>query len=140
MASSVPWSGTHARLHEKSTIQGGLYRVDGHNEVVQVVFDSKVVKYEELLKVFWENHDPTQGFRQGNEGTQYRSGIYWFSESQRISALSTQQSYQKKLTEYALGQITTEIKEAGDFYYAEDEHQQCSTRIPMDTAALAVWV
>ena len=103
----------------------------GHNEVVQVVFDPSVVKYRHLLKVFWENHDPTQGFRQGNDvGTQYRSGIYWFSEAQRIAALSTQREYQQKLTEYALGKITTEIKEAGDFYYAEDYHQQYLAKNP----------
>lgn len=97
----------------------------GHNEVVRVVFDPAVVSYETLLKVFWESHNPTQGFRQGNDtGTQYRSGIYAYGDEQRKLAKATQVAYQKELVGAGHGEITTEIIDGPTFYYAEDYHQQ----------------
>jgi peptide-methionine (S)-S-oxide reductase len=97
----------------------------GHNEVVRVVFDPSKVSYEELLKLFWENHDPTQGMRQGNDlGTQYRSGIYVYDAAQRKVAEAARDAYQAKLLEAGFGAITTEVIDAPDFYYAEDYHQQ----------------
>lgn len=103
----------------------------GHNEVVQVVFDPKVISYSELLKVFWENHNPTQGMRQGNDvGTQYRSGIYVYSENQRKLAEASQQAYQKALSASDYGKITTEIQEYPEFYYAEEYHQQYLAKNP----------
>jgi peptide-methionine (S)-S-oxide reductase len=97
----------------------------GHAEVVLVVFDPAKVSYEELLQIFWEHHDPTQGMRQGNDvGTQYRSAIYTFSEAQRKSAEASRDAYQEKLTAAGYGAITTEIADAPPFYYAEDYHQQ----------------
>jgi len=97
----------------------------GHNEVVLAVFHPEQTSYEELLRVFWEGHDPTQGMRQGNDvGTQYRSGIYWTSEAQRDAALSSRAMFQEELSQAGYGTITTEIVEAGPFYYAEDYHQQ----------------
>ena len=97
----------------------------GHNEVVRVVYDPDVVSFEALLKVFWESHNPTQGFRQGNDtGTQYRSGIYVYGDEQRKLAKATQVAYQKELTAAGHGTITTEILDAPTFYYAEDYHQQ----------------
>ncbi|MBW4632810.1 MAG: peptide-methionine (S)-S-oxide reductase MsrA [Iphinoe sp. HA4291-MV1] len=103
----------------------------GHNEVVRVVFDPKVISYSELLKVFWENHDPTQGMRQGNDmGTQYRSGIYVYSENQRKLAEASQEAYQQALSTSGYGKITTEILDAPEFYYAEDYHQQYLAKNP----------
>jgi len=97
----------------------------GHNEVVLVVYDPAVVSLQILLKVFWESHDPTQGMRQGNDqGTQYRSGIYYSNESQHEQAVSSMNDYQVNLSAQGLSMITTEIKAAGEFYYAEDYHQQ----------------
>ena len=96
----------------------------GHTEVVQVVFDPNKLSYEDLLKVFWENHDPTQGMRQGNDiGTQYRSAIYYNDEAQRDAALASKAAYQQALSAAGRGEITTEILPAGEFYYAEDYHQ-----------------
>ncbi|MBW4482633.1 MAG: peptide-methionine (S)-S-oxide reductase MsrA [Tildeniella torsiva UHER 1998/13D] len=103
----------------------------GHNEVVQVVFDPKEVSYEQVLKTFWENHNPTQGMRQGNDvGTQYRSGIYVYSEAQRQLAESSKQAYQVALNTAGYGPITTEILEAPEYYYAEDYHQQYLAKNP----------
>jgi len=97
----------------------------GHNEVVQVVFDPATVSYDALLRVFWENHDPTQGMRQGNDvGTQYRSGIYVHGEAQRRAAEASREAYQKRLLDAAFGEVTTEVLPAPTFYYAEDYHQQ----------------
>lgn len=97
----------------------------GHNEVVRVVFDPQKTSYKQLLQVFWESHNPTQGMRQGNDrGTQYRSGIYFYSPEQEQMARSTQEQYQVKLTEAGFGRITTEILPAPAFYFAEDYHQQ----------------
>ncbi|HET6810626.1 MAG TPA: peptide-methionine (S)-S-oxide reductase MsrA [Acidimicrobiales bacterium] len=97
----------------------------GHAEVVLVVFDPKRVTYQELLRVFWENHDPTQGMRQGNDvGTQYRSCIYTYGDEQRRDAEESQRMFQKELSAAGYGEITTEIADAGPFYYAEPYHQQ----------------
>jgi peptide-methionine (S)-S-oxide reductase len=103
----------------------------GHNEVVLVVYDPKRLSYETLLKTFWESHDPTQGMRQGNDvGTQYRSGIYYFTEAQRAAAERSKAEYQKMLTKYGFGQISTEIVPAPEFYFAEDDHQQYLSKVP----------
>jgi peptide-methionine (S)-S-oxide reductase len=97
----------------------------GHTEVVRVIFDPKRTSYESLLKLFWENHDPTQGMRQGNDmGTQYRSAIYTYSPAQKAAADSSRSAYQKMLSAAGHGPITTEIADAPDFYFAEDYHQQ----------------
>jgi peptide-methionine (S)-S-oxide reductase len=103
----------------------------GHNEVVLVVFNPEIVSYEELLKVFWEAHNPTQGMRQGNDvGTQYRSGIYVFDEMQRRAALASHEKFQAALKMAGFGRITTEIVDAPEFYYAEDYHQQYLAKNP----------
>lgn len=103
----------------------------GHNEVVLVVFDPQKTSYEALLKTFWENHDPTQGMRQGNDvGTQYRSGIYVFNEAQRKAAEASKAAYAQALAERGYGAITTEILDAGPFYFAEDYHQQYLAKNP----------
>ena len=103
----------------------------GHAESVLVVFDPEQVTYEQLLTVFWESHDPTQGMRQGNDvGTQYRSAIYTHSEEQLRLALASRDAYQAALDAAGLGTITTEIRPAGDFYFAEMDHQQYLSKIP----------
>lgn len=103
----------------------------GHNEMVRVVFNSKFMSYENLLKVFWESHNPTLGMQQGNDvGTQYRSGIYTYSEEQQEIAERTKQEYQQALSMKGYGAITTEIIEAPEFYYAEDYHQQYLAKNP----------
>uniref|UniRef100_A0A663MHT3 peptide-methionine (S)-S-oxide reductase n=1 Tax=Athene cunicularia TaxID=194338 RepID=A0A663MHT3_ATHCN len=103
----------------------------GHTEAVRVVYQPENISFEKLLKVFWENHDPTQGMRQGNDfGTQYRSAIYTFSQEQMEAALRSKEEYQQVLTEGGFGPITTEIREAPEFYYAEDYHQQYLSKNP----------
>jgi peptide-methionine (S)-S-oxide reductase len=103
----------------------------GHAEAVLVVFDPDKVSYEDLLKVFWESHDPTQGMRQGNDvGTQYRSAIYVYDDEQRRLAENSRDLYQKLLTDAGYGDITTEIADAPPFFYAEDYHQQYLHKIP----------
>jgi peptide-methionine (S)-S-oxide reductase len=103
----------------------------GHNEVVLVVYDPKVVSFDTLLKTFWESHDPTQGMRQGNDvGTQYRSGIYVTSPAQREAAEASKRAYEKALGAQGFPPITTEIKDAPEFYYAEDYHQQYLAKNP----------
>ena len=103
----------------------------GHNEVVLVVYDPAVISLQSLLKVFWESHNPTQGMRQGNDqGTQYRSGIYYSDESQRQQVLSSKRQYQANLSARGLSMITTEIQAAGEFFYAEDYHQQYLAKNP----------
>jgi peptide-methionine (S)-S-oxide reductase len=103
----------------------------GHNEAVLVVYDPEKVSYEALLKTFWESHDPTQGMRQGNDaGTQYRSGIYVTSAAQRQAAEASKAAYQKVLSANGYGPITTEIVDAGPFYFAEDYHQQYLAKVP----------
>lgn len=103
----------------------------GHNEVVQVIFDPEQVSYEQMLTLFWESHNPTQGMQQGNDhGTQYRSGIYFFNPAQQQAAEKSKAHYQNKVYEAGLGLITTEIKAAGPFYYAEEYHQQYLAKNP----------
>ena len=103
----------------------------GHNEVVLVVFDPKIISYEQVLKVFWENHNPTQGMRQGNDvGTQYRSGIYVYSDEQKRLAEASRKAYQEALNKSGYGDITTEILAAPEFYYAEAYHQQYLAKNP----------
>jgi len=103
----------------------------GHNEVVLVAYDPQVVSYNELLKVFWESHNPTQGMRQGNDvGTQYRSGIYCYNAAQLAQAKDSLAAYQSALKQANYGEITTEILEAPEFYYAEDYHQQYLAKNP----------
>ena len=102
-----------------------------HTEAVLVVFDPTVTSYEELLRLFWENHDPTQGMRQGNDaGSQYRSAIYWTTDEQRAAAEASRDAYQRELAAAGYGDITTEIAEAGPFYYAEPYHQQYLHKVP----------
>jgi peptide-methionine (S)-S-oxide reductase len=103
----------------------------GHAEVVLVVFDPRQISYAELLKLFWEGHDPTQGMRQGGDvGTQYRSGIYCYDDAQKQAAERSRHAYQQQLTAGGYGRITTEIREAPEFYYAEDYHQQYLAKNP----------
>ena len=110
----------------------------GHAEVVQVVFDPAVLSYEQLLKVFWEEHDPAQGMRQGNDvGTQYRSAVYATSPDHLARALASRDAYQAALTQAGRGAITTEIVEAGPFYFAERDHQQYLHKVPHGYCGLA---
>jgi peptide-methionine (S)-S-oxide reductase len=103
----------------------------GQNEVVLVVFDPEIISFEELLKIFWQSHNPTQGMQQGNDrGTQYRSGIYVYTQEQRSLAEMTEAEYQKRLDQEGLPQITTEILDAPVFYYAEEYHQQYLAKNP----------
>ncbi len=103
----------------------------GHNEVVHVIYDPKVVSYEALLKTFWEGHDPTQGMRQGNDaGTQYRSGIYTYSDAQKQAANDSREAYARRLKAAGYGPVTTEILPAPAFYHAEDYHQQYLAKNP----------
>jgi peptide-methionine (S)-S-oxide reductase len=114
-----------------STYEEVCTGLTGHAEVVLVVFDPAVVSFEGLLKVFWESHDPTQGMRQGGDtGTQYRSAIYGRSEAQLAAARGSRDAYQAQLKAAGYGAITTEIAPAGDFYYAEDYHQQYLAKNP----------
>jgi peptide-methionine (S)-S-oxide reductase len=109
----------------------------GHNEVVLVVYDPKKISYEALLKTFWESHDPTQGMRQGNDvGTQYRSGIYVTTPAQRAAAEASKAAYGKELAARRYGTITTEIRDAPPFYFAEDYHQQYLAKNPMGYCGL----
>jgi peptide-methionine (S)-S-oxide reductase len=103
----------------------------GHTEAVLVVFDPKAITYETVLRLFWENHDPTQGMRQGNDvGTQYRSAIYFASDAQRQAAEASREMFQQELRAAGYGDITTEIEQAGAFFYAEDYHQQYLAKNP----------
>jgi peptide-methionine (S)-S-oxide reductase len=103
----------------------------GHSEVVLVVFDPRKISYADLVKTFWESHDPTQGMRQGNDvGTQYRSGIYYYNDAQREIAERSRDAYQPQLSRAGYGAITTEILPAPEFYYAEDYHQQYLSKNP----------
>jgi peptide-methionine (S)-S-oxide reductase len=103
----------------------------GHSEVVKVIYDPAIVSYRELLRIFWESHNPTQGMRQGNDiGTQYRSGIYTYTQQQLDEALESRQYYQQQLIKAGFEPITTEIVPAGEFYYAEDIHQQYLAKNP----------
>jgi peptide-methionine (S)-S-oxide reductase len=109
----------------------------GHNEVVNVIFDPAIISYQQLLMVFWESHNPTQGMGQGNDrGTQYRSGIYTFNDTQHCLALQSREHFQEKLYEAKLNKITTEILKAPEFYYAEDYHQQYLAKNPQGYCGL----
>jgi len=116
---------------ENPTYEEVCTGLTGHNEVVQVVFDPQLISYKTLLNLFWETHDPTQGMRQGNDtGTQYRSGIYTCSDSQKTEATESRNQFQEALKTQGYGAITTEIETVGDFYYAEDYHQQYLAKNP----------
>ena len=119
---AVGYAGGHTPNPSYQEVCSGM---TGHNEVVLVVYDPEVVNFQNLLKVFWESHNPTQGMRQGNDrGTQYRSGIYYTEETQGEQARLSLQKYQQKLSANGLDRITTEVQLAGEFYYAEGYHQQ----------------
>lgn len=123
--------GYAAGVTPNPTYQEVCTGMTGHNEVVLVVYDPKVISYEALLKVFWESHNPTQGMRQGNDsGTQYRSGIYTYSDEQKKLAEASRDMYQKSLNAAKYGTITTEILDAPEFYYAEAYHQQYLAKNP----------
>jgi peptide-methionine (S)-S-oxide reductase len=123
--------GYAAGLTPNPTYQEVCSGMTGHNEVVQVVFDPVVISYAELLKAFWESHNPTQGMRQGNDaGTQYRSGIYTYSSEQKTLAEASRDMYQKALSAAGHDTITTEILDAPEFYYAEAYHQQYLAKNP----------
>jgi peptide-methionine (S)-S-oxide reductase len=122
LSTSVGYAGGFTPNPTYEEVCSGL---TGHAEVVRVAFDPSRVSFEELLRVFWESHDPTQGMRQGNDaGTQYRSAIYAYGEEQRRAAQASRDAYQKALDASGHGGITTEIRDAPEFYYAEDYHQQ----------------
>ncbi|MFN7908943.1 MAG: peptide-methionine (S)-S-oxide reductase MsrA [Microcystis sp.] len=123
--------GYAAGITPNPTYQEVCTGMTGHNEVVLVVYDPRVISYEQLLKVFWESHNPTQGMRQGNDtGTQYRSGIYTYSPQQKQLAEKSRSIYQEALNKAGHGQITTEIIDAPEFYYAEVYHQQYLAKNP----------
>ena len=125
---AVGYAGGHTRNPTYEEVCSGL---TGHTEAVLAVFDPAVVGYADLLKVFWEAHDPTQGMRQGNDiGTQYRSAIYVYDDEQRELALASRQRYQHALSAAGYGEITTEIEDAPTFYYAEHYHQQYLAKVP----------
>jgi peptide-methionine (S)-S-oxide reductase len=128
ISTAVGYAGGHTANPTYEEVCSGR---TGHTEAVLVAYDPKQVSYEDLLRVFWEGHDPTQGMRQGNDvGTQYRSAIYTTSESQAQAATASRERYQAALKERGLGEITTEIAAAGPFYYAEDYHQQYLAKNP----------
>lgn len=127
-SSAVGYAGGHTPNPSYQEVCSGM---TGHNEVVRIAFDPTLVSYRELLEIFWETHDPTQGMRQGNDvGTQYRSGIYCFNEEQMAAAKKSQSEYQAALTAAGLGLITSEIVDAPPFYFAEDYHQQYLAKNP----------
>ena len=127
-STSVGYAGGHTPNPTYEEVCSGR---TGHTEAVQVVFDPAKVSYGDLLKVFWEAHDPTQGFRQGNDtGTQYRSAIYHRGDEQRRAAEETRTAFQQALARSGYGEITTEITPAGDYWYAEDYHQQYLYKVP----------
>lgn len=127
-ATAVGYAGGHTPNPTYEEVCSGR---TAHTEVVLVVFDPKKISYETLLKTFWESHNPTQGMRQGNDvGTQYRSAIYTYSDAQKKAAEESKALYQKALAARGLGAITTEIAPAGEFYFAEDYHQQYLAKNP----------
>ena len=127
-STAVGYAGGYTRNANYREVCTGM---TGHTEVVLVVFDPKVTSYDALLKIFWENHDPTQGMQQGNDvGTQYRSAIYTFSPEQKRAAEASRQAFQDRLNDAGFGRITTEIADAPPFYYAEDYHQQYLAKNP----------
>jgi peptide-methionine (S)-S-oxide reductase len=128
ISTAVGYAGGHTPNADYREVCSGR---TGHTEVVQVAFDPHKISYEELLKTFWESHDPTQGMRQGNDaGTQYRSAIYWHSDAQRRAAEASRDRYAQALSAGGHGDITTEIAAAPPFYYAEEYHQQYLAKNP----------
>src|ERR1019366_4965237 len=133
-STAVGYAGGHAPNPSYQQVCTGL---TGHAEAVLVVFDPKRIAYDELLRVFWESHDPTQGMRQGNDvGTQYRSGIYVFTPAQRRAAEASKAMYEKALAAKRFGAVTTEILDAPPFHFAEDYHQQYLAKNPMGYCGL----
>src|ERR1700712_1663270 len=133
-ATAVGYAGGHTLNPTYEEVCSGR---TGHTEVVLVVYDPKKISYEKLLKTFWENHDPTQGMRQGNDaGTQYRSGIYTTTPAQKKAAEESKAMFEKALKAKRFGEITTEILEAPPFYFAEDYHQQYLAKNPMGYCGL----
>jgi peptide-methionine (S)-S-oxide reductase len=133
-STAVGYQGGHTPNPSYEEVCSGL---TGHTEVVRVVYDPARIAYPELLRIFWESHDPTQGMRQGNDvGTQYRSAIYVHTVEQRRAAEASREAYQKRLREAGHGEITTEIREAPPFYYAEDYHQQYLSKNPQGYCGL----
>jgi len=127
-STSVGYSGGNT---ENPTYREVCSGQTNHNEVVQVVYHPDKISYSQVLKVFWENHNPTQGMRQGNDvGTQYRSGIYYFNDQQKTEANKSKEAYEEKLVKKGHSKITTEIRPAGEYYYAEDYHQQYLAKNP----------
>ena len=127
-STSVGYAGGYTPNPSYQEVCSGM---TGHNEVVRVIYDPGIVSYEQLLRVFWESHDPTQGMRQGNDvGTQYRSGIYTINSMQKSAALESRDNYQGRLSERGHGEITTEILDASEYYYAEEYHQQYLAKNP----------
>jgi peptide-methionine (S)-S-oxide reductase len=127
-STAVGYAGGETKNPSYEEVCSGL---TNHAEVVQVVFDPRKLTYDQLLKVFWEGHDPTQGMRQGNDaGTQYRSAIYTYGDEQRQAALASKEQYERAIKKKGFGPITTEIREAPEFYYAEDYHQQYLAKNP----------
>jgi peptide-methionine (S)-S-oxide reductase len=127
-STAVGYAGGFTRNPTYEEVCGGR---TGHAEVVLVAYDPNQTSYEALLRVFWENHDPTQGMRQGNDiGTQYRSAIYYYDDAQRRAAEASRDAYQAELERAGFGKITTEIAPAGEFYYAEEYHQQYLAKNP----------
>jgi peptide-methionine (S)-S-oxide reductase len=127
-ATAVGYAGGYTPNPDYKEVCSGM---TGHNEVVLVVYDPAIVSYDDLLKVFWEAHNPTQGMQQGNDvGTQYRSGIYAYNDSQLAAANVSRERFQSRLAEENFGTVTTEIIKAPQFYYAEDYHQQYLAKNP----------
>ncbi len=127
-ATAVGYAGGHTPNPTYREVCTGM---TGHNEVVRVIFDPRAIPYEELLRIFWENHDPTQGMRQGNDvGTQYRSGIYCYGDAQLRAAEASRTAYAERLRAARFGDVTTEIVAAPEFYYAEEYHQQYLAKNP----------
>ena len=133
-STAVGYAGGHTPNPTYQEVCSGL---TGHTEAVLIIFDPALLTYQELLKVFWEFHNPTQGMRQGNDiGSQYRSGIYTFSNAQQLAAELSKRHYQAQLHAAGLADITTEIRQAPPFYYAEDEHQQYLAKNPLGYCGL----
>jgi len=127
-STAVGYAGGHTPNPSYEEVCTGL---TGHNEVVRVAYDTRRTRFDDLLKIFWENHDPTQGMRQGNDvGTQYRSAIYTFDASQKAAAIVSAKRYQRALAERGYGPVTTEIVDAPDFFFAEPYHQQYLAKNP----------
>ena len=134
VSTSVGYVAGHTPNPNYQEVCSGL---TGHTEAVRVVFDPNRSSYESMLRVFWENHDPTQGMRQGNDrGTQYRSGLYYYDDAQKALAFQSAEAFQKKLEEAGYSTITTEILAASDYYFAEDEHQQYLAKNPQGYCGL----